>query len=97
MLEMNYHVSIDVEVRMTEILVYALSALRLCSWSGSAWLDNLSLSSSAYPKSMKNIDDTLPLRKCGIEILRGRLGVRPKRRGQRSDVGSYPLNFVLGL
>ncbi len=75
MLEMKYHVSIDVEVRMTEILVYALSALRLCSWSGSAWLDNLSLSSPANPKSVKNIKDALPLRKCGIEILWGRVGL----------------------
>jgi hypothetical protein len=69
MLEMKYHVSIDVEVRMTEILVYALSALRLCSWSGSAWLDNLSLSSPAYPKSTTNINDTLLLRKCDVEVL----------------------------
>ncbi|CAG9269864.1 exported hypothetical protein [Paraburkholderia caribensis] len=32
---------------MTEILFYALSALRLCSWSGFAALDNLSLSLTA--------------------------------------------------
>ncbi|RKT25807.1 hypothetical protein B0G69_1536 [Paraburkholderia sp. RAU2J] len=36
---------------MTEIAVYVLSALRLCSTSNSAWLDNLSLSSPANPES----------------------------------------------
>jgi hypothetical protein len=36
---------------MTEIAVYVLSALRLCSASNSAWLDNLSLSSPANPES----------------------------------------------
>jgi hypothetical protein len=71
MLEMKYHVSIDVEIRMTEILVYALSALRLCSWSGSAWLDNLSLSSPAYPKSTVNISDTLPF--CKRDLAKSRL------------------------
>lgn len=52
MLEMQYHISINLEFRMTEIAVYVLSALRLCSASNSAWLDNLLLSSSANPRSI---------------------------------------------
>jgi hypothetical protein len=51
MLEMQYHVSVNMEVRMAEIVIYVLSALRLCSWSGLAALDNLSLSYSANPNS----------------------------------------------
>ncbi|KGS70696.1 hypothetical protein X979_5489 [Burkholderia pseudomallei MSHR7527] len=40
---------------MMEIAVYVLSALRLCSASNSAWLDNLSLSYPANPGSLRNI------------------------------------------
>lgn len=65
MLEMQYHGSIIVEVRMTEVLFYVLSALRLSSWSGFAWLDNLSLSSSANPMSPFNIKEVLQFRKSG--------------------------------
>jgi len=65
MLEMQYHGSIIVEVRMTEVLFYVLSALRLSSWSGFAWLDNLSLSSSANPMSLLNIKEVLLFRKSG--------------------------------
>lgn len=65
MLEMQYHGSIIVEVRMTEVLFYVLSALRLSSWSGFAWLDNLSLSSSANPMSLLNIKEVLQFRKSG--------------------------------
>jgi len=65
MLEMQYHVSVNMEVRMAEIIIYVLSASRLCSWSSLAALDNLSFSYSANPSSIWNIRDLNRLSKWG--------------------------------
>lgn len=47
MLGMQYHVSVNLEIRMMEFFVNVLFAMLGCSMSGPAWLDNLSLSSLA--------------------------------------------------